>query len=99
MSVRRNPAVLVCRDHGGQGRVEGGEVKQTANELLDAVRKIEGYRVHSVTHDLAARVEKVLALHVEERTYEGGPADIFVCEHCRKNWPCPTIRLLDGGNS
>lgn len=67
----------------------------TAREVLDEINDTEeGCCCHAV--ELAARVEKVLALHEEERTWEGGHKDIFICTHCRKNWPCPTLRLLNG---
>jgi hypothetical protein len=46
---------------------------------------------------LAARVEKVLALHkhVPQLTNSG------FCEQCKEtdnefNWPCPTVRILNG---
>ncbi len=51
---------------------------------------------------LAARVEKMLALHRRDQrrqwTDEEGCAHRggFVCAHCDHAWPCPTRRLLDG---
>ena len=41
---------------------------------------------------LAARVEAVIALHRHTPEMQWGN----VCCHCFKEWPCPTVRLLDG---
>ncbi len=40
---------------------------------------------------LAARIEKVLALHREGQTFGR-----HYCLNCGADWPCPTMRLLDG---
>lgn len=67
--------------------------KPTCRELLESVRHsfdrelvVAGQEV-----DLAARVERVLAMHDSiDRDY---------CDGCGERWPCPTVRLLDGGES
>ena len=48
--------------------------------------------------DFAARVEAVLALHVEYApgTYPGFYHSIAMCGYCKASWPCPTVRLLEG---
>ena len=38
---------------------------------------------------LAARVERVLALHLPS-------LDLSHCIHCGRSWPCPTVRALNG---
>jgi hypothetical protein len=42
---------------------------------------------------LAARVEKVLALHERQGMMT---AYSVRCINCGEDWPCPTVRLLDG---
>ncbi len=69
--------------------------KPTCRELLD--------RLHAncplaecPACELNARVEKVLALHSAT-----GPSDPDgnVCRECTDDWPCPTVRLLNGGRT
>jgi hypothetical protein len=43
---------------------------------------------------LAERVEAVLALHVE-----GTPERWGICSGCGSNWPCVTVRALNGEGS
>jgi len=43
-------------------------------------------------HLLAARVDAVLALHRHTPEMQWGN----VCCHCFKEWPCPTVRALNG---
>jgi len=68
----------------------------TARELLDsnplALAPFYGWPV------LAARVERVLALHceVEGDDSDGSYAVTSVCSECGQPWPCPTRRLLNG---
>lgn len=40
------------------------------------------------------KVEAVLALHRHTPEMQWGN----VCCHCFKDWPCPTVRILDGGD-
>lgn len=67
----------------------------TARELLDSIHRYEARC--TAESALAARVEKVLALHASKAD-EFGP----VCSECDKQsdygvaWPCPTIRALNG---
>ena len=74
----------------------------TARELLVRLRDAEGLTKRSrldFADDLASRVEAVLALHWR-RPLVGQPEDgAHHCAHCGVGvyWPCPTVRLLDGG--
>ena len=44
---------------------------------------------------LAARVEAVLALHIEGDGPDVEAGGRTVCQHCRHSWPCSTVRLLN----
>jgi hypothetical protein len=57
----------------------------TARELLNQ-HSYENWPKACVA--LAARVKKVLARH-----YEGVSG---VCQECFNQWPCPTVRALNG---
>lgn len=58
----------------------------TAGELL------ENLRLDALDADrLASRVEKVLAIH--KRTSTDGK----YCGYCGRVYPCPTVRILNGG--
>lgn len=61
----------------------------TAKELLERLAMTDV--VHPERQLLASRVEAVLALHVEGRESRRG-----ICSGCGANWPCSTVRLLDG---
>jgi hypothetical protein len=66
----------------------GGVVPQpTCRELLDGLAATDV--VHPERQLLAARVEAVLALHYEPHPKAG-------CDQCDHNWPCPTVRALNG---
>jgi hypothetical protein len=68
----------------------------TARELLDEINA--GLVMHpgrQATAELAARVEKVLALH--SPTLAGlPPSAIPRCADCKQEWPCSTVRILNG---
>lgn len=65
----------------------------TARELLKALHKVPSFRAATVRADvLAARVEAVLALHARVL---GDPDECSSCGYL-VDWPCPTVRLLDG---
>lgn len=86
--------------------------KPSARELVDdtqkAIDRIRGglspMRVPAerddadlVLYDLAARVERVLALHKPfDVTDAGLIPDGQYCDECGVGWPCPTMRLLNG---
>ncbi len=67
---------------------------RTASELLQQVRDKDHW-LHGEFPDvvLAARVEKVLALHHlmgrEGKQFCAAPS-------CAEDWPCSTVRLLNG---
>ena len=75
--------------------------KPTCRELIVSVRHafdresvVAGQEV-----DLAARVERVLALHRPIKQKHGGPDYCAACILPYPKielWPCPTVRLLDG---
>jgi hypothetical protein len=60
-------------------------MKPTCRELLD------GGWTNADMELLAARVERVLALHSRS-----GGGDQPICFSCDEAWPCWTIRILDG---
>ena len=67
--------------------------------LLDAAEELDA--VTAERDALAAAVERVRALHVEEHVYIGpsDPIGGFICRACGEpveSEPCPTIRVLDG---
>ncbi len=69
--------------------------KPTARELVEAAQTTQG-------RELASRVEAVLALHkrIKSNVWIHGVQQ-FVCGYCgteglREDWPCPTVRLLNG---
>lgn len=45
--------------------------------------------------ELNARVERVLALHKSSDTGLP-PSAVRRCAECKLEWPCPTIKALDG---
>lgn len=57
----------------------------------DGISKDEALDMAS---DLAARVERVLALHHPSQDRDGKP--VGVCADCGWSLPCPTVRLLNG---
>ena len=65
-------------------------------EYLELDRQLN--RVRNRFIDLEEKVEKIRELHAKVN----GPADNYICEHCTwdeyrdVNYPCETIRLLDG---
>ena len=61
--------------------------KPTARKLLGLWERGEDIQTELVT-----RVEKVLALHRHAPEMQWGN----VCCHCFKDWPCPTVRILNG---
>lgn len=64
----------------------------TAKELGDKLLLRHG-------RELAARVEKVLSLHVEEREVNAAGLPMEEsgsCFECGMGWPCPTVRILNG---
>jgi hypothetical protein len=70
----------------------------TARELLTDISENIAGRPAVAGRLLAARVEKVLALH---RKSTMGDSDQFPCcaectEEYRVAWPCPTVRILNG---
>jgi hypothetical protein len=68
--------------------IEGYYAQQTpptARELLDVMAHTIDFLTVGT---LAARVERVLALHQPDRRDE--------CNACAEGWPCPTRRILDG---
>ena len=80
--------------------------KPTARELLDRAAKngprsqawtalggCDDYKCecHDLLITLAERVEKVLALHNRKEDQVG-----VWCEACCEDWPCPTVRRLNG---
>jgi hypothetical protein len=76
-------------------------MKPTCRELLDWMKNatklakeldLPGGPVGIPSAQLAARVERVLALHVvhPDRVYGS------YCKSCHAKWPCPTVRILDG---
>ena len=44
---------------------------------------------------LAAKVERVRALHCREDATTNGQVVASRCPRCMAAWPCPTIRALD----
>lgn len=70
----------------------------TAREIVRAIRAHERLldAMESITEDdslaflLTSRVEAVLALHHQ------APPPIPRCDHCWGEWPCQTVRLLNG---
>ena len=74
--------------------------KPSAKELVERIyRGVTGETVQRVSSlDLAERVEKVLALHVEmvwEDMLGGPDHKTGHCDNCDAPWPCPTRRALD----
>jgi hypothetical protein len=65
-------------------------MKPTCRELLD------GGWTNADMELLAARVERVLALHCGPSVNfkDGKPYEY--CPECGYGWPCPTARILDG---
>ena len=62
--------------------------KPTAKELIESIE--QGYVAPTHGYDvLAARVEKVLALHVQGIVRKE-------CRQCGFLWPCSTVKILDG---
>lgn len=61
--------------------------KPTCRELLDQQQRWWG------TPELAFRVERVLALHKE---CKGEFGSACLAPGCDNDWPCPTVRLLNG---
>jgi hypothetical protein len=45
---------------------------------------------------LKARVEAVLALHIEWWGFDTSEGEQSRCHECEKPWPCPTRRALEG---
>ncbi len=72
----------------------------TAKDCIDNIRIQRGERTMSSALNLAARVEKVLELHVPGGIPElisPGPQYCKVCGTALPTkWPCPTVRLLNG---
>jgi hypothetical protein len=72
----------------------------TAKELIRGIRHAEeDWDAVIDGETLAERVEAVQALHWR-RPLVGQPEDgAHHCAHCGVGvyWPCPTVRLLDGG--
>lgn len=71
----------------------------TARELLNGLKKASSrLGVEERADLLAARVERVLALHgeVEGDDSDGSWAVSPACSHCDSRWPCPTVRILNG---
>jgi hypothetical protein len=73
-------------------------MKPTCRELLDWMKNatklakeldLPGGPVGIPSAQLAARVERVLARHKAGKHRR-------VCRHCFGEWPCPTVRILDG---
>jgi len=84
------------------GHVAGSQ-RRTIESLREAnaglCRELEEAKVLLASRafelgELKARVEKVLALHRHTPEMQWGN----VCCHCFKDWPCPTLRILDGGD-
>ena len=72
----------------------------TARELVDKLRCFDDETPELVDEILAARVEAVLALHTEDvwedEVGNNDPAHTGVCGECARDWPCPTVRRLNG---
>lgn len=64
----------------------------TASDSIGNIRVQRGERTICAAPDLAARVEKVLALH-EGRGFDGVR---YYCKACHYESPCPTVRILNG---
>lgn len=68
-------------------------MKPTCRELLDRCYQEAGEGpVQQSGALLAARVERVLALH--QKVYDMGD-DRYFCEADESDWPCLTMQLLD----
>ena len=67
--------------------------KPTARKLLDGFSEDMGFERYDDQKALVSRVEKVLDLHYS--TGKDDP-DGEVCVECAGDWPCPTIRILNG---
>jgi len=75
-----------------------GHVAGSQRRTIEGLREANAglCREHAA---LKARVEAVLALHVEDEWEDmlgGPPAKPGICGHCAKDWPCPTRRALEG---
>lgn len=64
----------------------------TARELLDKL--CLDRECGCPASDIAGRVEKVLALHKTDGS--GQEEREGQCEGCGEDWPCPTVRTLNG---
>jgi hypothetical protein len=71
-------------------------MKPSARELLDRMKNATGPAgvLDIPAGQLAARVERVLALHTKGKIPHRGKGDW--CLDCDCGWPCPTVRILDG---
>ena len=69
---------------------EGGVMPTTAKDLIDERihPHFRGWPPETAVLVLASRVEKILALH--------RASSIGVCYGCEFDWPCPTVRILNG---
>jgi len=66
----------------------------TARELLDTLSDKDGPPyIEDATLILSARVKKVLALHRREDDIAEA---VSFCADCNSDWPCPTVRILNG---
>jgi hypothetical protein len=66
----------------------------TARKLIDVIQTMRCPRNYENCEGeygaiLAARVEAVLGMHYEPHPKAG-------CDQCDHNWPCPTVRALNG---
>ncbi len=76
--------------------------KPTARELCEAIRTRDDTDAAIIGTNLAARVEKVLTFHIEEEWEDllgGPPAKTGRCRECDHDWPCPTVRVLNGDDA
>ena len=102
MSGTDTPTHIYWDLENRRGLWAGGEAMSetpTARELLRVGYVGEEDELLARLCVLAARVEAVLALHWR-RPLVGQPEDgAHHCAHCGVGvyWPCPTVRLLDGG--
>jgi hypothetical protein len=79
--------------------VRTGPARSSARELLADLRAFVAWE--GELDALAARVEKVLALHSPGPFYDAERSDgesvtKRLCRQCSVNFPCPTVRLLNG---
>ena len=74
--------------------IEGYYAQQSAPGARELLRDMEPRDTAGMA--LAARVEAVLALHERQRMMTVG---CVRCNECGQEWPCPTVRALDGGQA